>query len=141
MSRYAENTSVSSERSRAEIVQTVSLYGAAILKDGQPLTIEQILEELRERDALAALFFKLQGAATDLIHASKEEEAGDAKALDAVSTFCPDCEGDGNIAYTTCPICDGAGTLSAVEDARLYAERLTEQIDNCELECGNEGHQ
>ncbi|WP_237673788.1 hypothetical protein [Vreelandella profundi] len=33
------------------------------------------------RDSLAALFVKLQDAATDLIHASNEEEAGDAMEL------------------------------------------------------------
>ena len=36
----------------SEYTQGVCHDGAAILKDGQPLTIEQILEGLRERDAL-----------------------------------------------------------------------------------------
>ncbi|MGO3214807.1 MAG: hypothetical protein ACTIJ4_01755 [Halomonas sp.] len=38
----------------SEYTQGVCHEGAAILKDGQPLTIEQILEKLRERDALKA---------------------------------------------------------------------------------------
>jgi hypothetical protein len=38
-------------------------------------------EVCSERDALAALFVKLQDAATDLIHASNEVEAGDAMEL------------------------------------------------------------
>lgn len=38
----------------SEYTQGVCADGAAILKDGQPLTIEQILEALRERDSLKA---------------------------------------------------------------------------------------
>ncbi|AZM95848.1 hypothetical protein [Vreelandella venusta] len=38
----------------SEYTQGVVADGAAILKDGQPLTIEQVLEALREREALAA---------------------------------------------------------------------------------------
>ena len=38
----------------SEYTQAVCHDGAAILKDGVPLTVEQILEALRERDAMAA---------------------------------------------------------------------------------------
>lgn len=38
----------------SEYTQGACRDGAAILKDGQPLSIEQILEALREREALAA---------------------------------------------------------------------------------------
>ncbi|MGM0825655.1 MAG: hypothetical protein ACQEUY_13160 [Pseudomonadota bacterium] len=46
----------------SEYTQGVCQDGAAILKDGQPLTIEQILEALRERDALAAHIERLNAA-------------------------------------------------------------------------------
>ena len=38
----------------SEYTQAVCHDGAVILKDGVPLTVEQILEALQERDALAA---------------------------------------------------------------------------------------
>lgn len=38
-------------------------------------------DRAEQRDALAALFVRLQDGATDLIHASSEEEAGDAMEL------------------------------------------------------------
>lgn len=44
-----------------------------------------------------------------------------------MSTLCPDCFGDGAIAYTTCPICDGYGELSDIEAAQLHAERLRDE--------------
>ncbi|AYF32324.1 hypothetical protein CUU95_18420 [Vreelandella alkaliphila] len=52
----------------SEYTQGVAADGAAILKDGQPLSIEQILEALRERDALAAHVQRLinTGNATDM---------------------------------------------------------------------------
>lgn len=43
------------------------------------IALRQKIEQ--ERDALAALFVRLQDGATDLIHASSEEEAGDAMEL------------------------------------------------------------
>lgn len=45
------------------------------------ISAEDLKEIFEERDALAALFVRLQDGATDLIHASTEEEAGDALEL------------------------------------------------------------
>ena len=46
----------------SEYTQGVCHDGAAILKDGQPLTIEQIIEALRERDELKAHAIKVAAA-------------------------------------------------------------------------------
>ena len=45
------------------------------------ISAEDLKGIFEERDALAALFVRLQDGATDLIHASSEEEAGDAMEL------------------------------------------------------------
>lgn len=50
----------------SEYTQGVCHDGAAILKDGQPLTIEQVIEALRERDALAAHVDRITGLCRDL---------------------------------------------------------------------------
>ena len=154
----------------SEYTQGVCRDGAAILKDGQPLTIEQILEALRDRDALTAHVDRLRERLGMCRHhacysvgdsdglsmqmATIRKIANEALREDyetSLTVKCPDCDGDGNIACVTCPICDGVGALSTEETACLHALTCSaEQINNCEMECGaygtyckcnDEGHQ
>lgn len=60
----------------AELERDRDMHKAA---EEAQIALRQKMEQ--ERDSLAALFVRLQDGATDLIHASSEEEAGDAMEL------------------------------------------------------------
>lgn len=115
----------------SEYTQGVCHDGAAILKDGQPLTIEQILEALQERDALA--FSK-----KNLIQQCQTAEAERDRILnklrslnhgDASDSWHWMGDGNDHLDSLTCPILISAEDLKAVFDERdalaAHADQLS----------------
>lgn len=74
----------------SEYTQGVCHDGAAILRDGQPLTIEQILEALRECDALAAKVLSLQASGDGLLNELEQWSLteGDPESQAAIKSWC-----------------------------------------------------
>lgn len=97
---------------------------------------QQNTEQQEQNDALAA---HVELLSDNLRKQAEGQQLPQETTATSLTAICPDCEGDGNMACTTCSICDGLGALSTEELARLHAERLAEQINNCELECGAYG--
>ncbi|MGO3058308.1 MAG: hypothetical protein ACTID3_15430 [Halomonas sp.] len=81
MSRIASGATASTHAEGLKAERNALADSNAQLSQQNEAQIRMNAKLMHERDALAALFFKLQGASTDLIHASNEEEAGDAMEL------------------------------------------------------------
>ncbi|WP_372374231.1 hypothetical protein ACDI10_09935 [Vreelandella venusta] len=110
----------------SEYTQGVCRDGAAILKDGQPLTIEQILEALRERDALAAHVERLRerlGMCRHHACYSVGDSEGLAIQMATIRNIAIEALREG---------CDQTACMNAL---KLSAE----QMNNCEMECGAYG--
>lgn len=121
----------------------------------------------QERDALAALFVKLQEGATELIHASSEEEAGDAmeliaecsekevrsilasrdalkqaEALERLRLLLQETQFDKapSVARVVMQVNDAINRVKQeVRPLRLVASDHGDPHPNCELECGAYG--